>query len=77
MQIHFMCVYSAFTFIIIASFMIIQGDVDVVRLVGGTKTESSFSGRLEIFHNNEWGTVCDDSFGSDDARVFCRMLGYE
>ena len=45
-----------------------------VRLVGG-KHESE--GRLEVFHDGEWGTVCDNRFRYQSADVVCRELGYE
>ncbi|XP_019855766.1 PREDICTED: neurotrypsin-like isoform X1 [Amphimedon queenslandica] len=44
-----------------------------IRLQGSTY--SSY-GRLEVYCNGQWGTVCDDTFGFTDARVACRQLGY-
>ena len=39
-----------------------------LRLVDGS---NSTRGRLEIFHERKWGTICDDSFGKEEAQVKC------
>lgn len=44
-----------------------------VRLVGGADPSE---GRVEIFVNGQWGTVCDDFFSWYEGVVVCRQLNY-
>lgn len=44
-----------------------------LRIVGGANRSA---GRLEVFANNAWGTVCNDYWSRSDAQVACRQLGF-
>jgi len=44
-----------------------------VRLSGGPSTRE---GRLEVYYNGTWGTVCDYGFSHAAAIVSCRSLGF-
>ncbi|ELT95803.1 hypothetical protein CAPTEDRAFT_38641, partial [Capitella teleta] len=48
-----------------------------IRLANGFESCKGRCGTVEVFHDGAWGTVCDDSFGVEEATVVCKALGFE
>ena len=55
-------------------FLTLSGEIRLAD--GNQESDLVTTGRLEIYHDSEWGTVCDDGFSSTEATVVCRQLGF-
>ena len=47
----------------------------LIGLIDNSTGQESSVGRIEVFRNNVWGTVCDDLFGRNDAVAACKQWG--
>ncbi|XP_038045523.1 scavenger receptor cysteine-rich domain superfamily protein-like [Patiria miniata] len=54
--------------------LVCRPKLNTVRLVGDDSNAAS--GRVEIYRDATWGTVCDNDWDTDDVQVVCRQLGF-
>ena len=45
-----------------------------LRLVSGS---TPWEGRVEVFYNNTWGTVCRDGWTNTNGDILCKQLGFQ
>ena len=45
-----------------------------IRLAG---SQLDYMGRVEVYHNHQWGSVCGFQWDRSDAEVVCRQLGFD
>ena len=73
----FFCSYKAVTLPYGILLCITDGVVRLVRSSSpDTRDVGDLSGRLEVYYNRRWGTVCEDGFGLSEANIVCQQLGY-
>ena len=46
----------------------------MIRLQEGNYSNE---GRVEVYCNGQWGTICSTGFDSTDANTICKQLGYD
>lgn len=52
----------------------LEHNLEDIRLTNGNY---SGEGRLKVKYQGSWGTVCDNSFADQSAKVVCRQLEYQ
>lgn len=57
----------------VASNAVLVAPENTVRLADGP---NAYTGRVEVYANGTWGTVCDDQWDINAGHVVCQQLGF-
>ena len=55
---------------------LVEGSVRLLTTSSSSSTTLSPFGRLEVYINGRWGTVCDNGFSNTSANVVCQQMGF-
>ena len=50
--------------------------IGIFRLYGGVQYSYRYTGIVELLYNGEWGAICNEGWGTEEALVLCRELGF-
>lgn len=54
----------------------IEGDVRLFSMAGYDRFQEFVTGEAQICLNNNFVSVCDDSWDNSDASVVCKQIGF-
>ena len=66
--------FQLFLFITNLTTSIAEPAEGTIRLAG---SQLDYMGRVEVYHNHQWGSVCGFQWDRADAEVVCRQLGFD